>query len=1137
MDPGYNQYEKVLKDAAAIERAFQSAYTNIKMTLGEVGLIGRTTIGAVKTEVVALNSLLGSGLKTSLTTVTSAFGGLRGAVQAGIPVVTKFFTGWGFTALQVGFTAVSTVVEGLFNTVKAVGSAIGSLVSGSLSLLRKGVSGIASALEFLGPAAELALGGLASLFQDVYENAKKAEEKQYDLNGSWEKAPLNTFSRALGVLGQNWDTLATTLGNFVIKNETVIKGMELLAGGFKNTNNELINSGKGFSFVSEVVIGFVKVLAYLVDGVNIVQYTFYTLRAVFDSVIYGVALMAEKIYGFFLDIATFAAKIVKKVPGSSYLFPGLDDEIKELQAGKDLASSLVYNFGKALDETGAKAANNWDKLSRFSEGLRGVAKQLEATAGKANITGRSFQNLPLDPPKTDPPKVDPPKVTPPKVRPPKVKPPIEARPLPPGLTELAPGLSSNPPPPPLLEARPIDFGIVGLAPLVESKNVTQQINEHLLRGKAATEAWGKALENVAGIFSGLGSLIGGDTGKKLGEIGGIWKSGSEAGNKLATAFNIKDGKFDFSNFTGEKGVGATVGAYAGAATAAIGAVGQIADATNVKGRGNRALRGAAAGAAIGANPALAASTMGISVAAGAVIGALVGALRNPAFEDVFNRVAKNFGVKISDETAKAIATLAKTSFKGDRQAAEIFSLDKIISEAGGVTDKNVKLLTDRLRDAFSMKETGKFTGEQLTETLNKNFGAFAEHVKKSKDLASKSFQEIIGLNERFGSESAAIQEFIKGQTESLGGSIAALAAPLVEQYGGLAEKIAGAQAAVSQLSSQGKTGTEEYAAAVKSLTALQEQQRAGAAGSAEEFERLGLIALAAFNASIQGGSDYLTAVQAMQPALGQLIQLQTDLGITTQNAALAELTSFSARVEANQGLVTATAALGETMRALASIGGLNTETLAAMEAQGMQTFERLIGAGFTEGQALQQMKDYLLNVVQAHEQLGTPIDENTAKLIAMAQQQGILKADGQSMTDILKSGFENLTSAVTAVARVLGADIPEAAGLARQAIDDIPNNVDVNVNYHTRGYPGDVGSADGGGVEGYAKGTGGFRNFGSGTLAMLHGWEAVIPMNQLAGAGGGGQGVQVNVWLNDDIIGRAAARGLPAMLDVYGATR
>jgi hypothetical protein len=563
--------------------------------------------------------------------------------------------------------------------------------------------------------------------------------------------------------------------------------------------------------------------------------------------------------------------------------------------------------------------------------------------------------------------------------------------------------------------------------------------------EAATAQWQGTLGNLANAFGTLAQIGGGSLDGILGKVAqlvGLMNAGSQAGAGLAKVFGrgaFNGQTLSLAGFRNEKGqftAGSVAGGGAQAFAAGVSAYGALDAATNVKGRGSRVLGGAATGASIGGQIAGPYGAL-----AGLAIGALIGAFRNPAFEDVYKRVAKNFGVELSDETAKAIANLAKTTFKGDRAAAEIFSLDKIIAEGGGLKQGNFDVLTQRLRDAFSMTEVGKFSADQLTDVLRQNFGTFAAYVEQSTDLIGHKFSEIARLAKAAGLDLPEIKQFIGGQTARVGGSLEALANPLIQQLETLRQAQADLPGLLGErdaLKGQGNLSDSQQ----QQLAALEEQIRKtqsaiddnGTAleGAQAEFDRLGVIAVGAFNAARASGLGFLEATDQLGPGLDKLIGLQQELGLSGGEA-FAELSKFRDLVGANEGLVASAEGLGEALLGLTNIGGLTKETLAALEGQGLQTFDRLTAAGFSQNQAIEIMRGFIDNLREAHRQLGVPIDENTQALI---DQAAALEGLGpKSPAQAMEQGFDRVVDALNRVAKGLGIDIPEAAEQAAISVE------------------------------------------------------------------------------------------------------
>lgn len=625
--------------------------------------------------------------------------------------------------------------------------------------------------------------------------------------------------------------------------------------------------------------------------------------------------------------------------------------------------------------------------------------------------------------------------------------------------------------------------------VLRSKEAQQIIG--LIQGIPGLGAAAGFLSDYPGVDDALGEMgSGGDSSaRRRGRFGqdaaaqwaASWRQQNwnfnGAGNSIQSASNL------FAN-------------YSGAIDDIIAGDTAVLRATNVQGRGNRAWKGALAGAQEGGQyggP--------YGAAGGAIAGLLIGAFRNPGFEDIMRRTGNKLGKEISEELARSIEEIDKSRKDWGREESEIFTVGQQIRDIG-IDDGNFDKMAARVRDIFVMVETGKFNVEEATQALDDGFGALAEHVQKSEGLASKSFQELLKLSKQFGIESEAVTGFIKQQSVALGGSLSALAGPLLKEATASLDGQKKALEDVARIEKERGRDSTEYVEALKVANDLQAKHAELAKNSQAEVGRLSVLTLAAFNAAVENnGGDYFSAFEAIGPSFDSLLGLKDALGGAGfgDNAAIAELMNLRdlMTMPENATLVAAVSALGPSLQALTSIGGLTTETLKAMGDQGVTTFDRLVAAGFTENQALRQMRGFLENVIEGHEQLGTPIEENTQRLIDQAREAGILKDDNRDLTEITKDGFKDVKDAILLVAKALGADVPKAVDDAKRALDGIPRNIDtrVQVVYDDPGFTPRGGSVDGGeepgraahGVYGSGRGGGGLTYFAEAGKAELGG--------------------------------------------------
>jgi hypothetical protein len=527
----------------------------------------------------------------------------------------------------------------------------------------------------------------------------------------------------------------------------------------------------------------------------------------------------------------------------------------------------------------------------------------------------------------------------------------------------------------------------------------------------------------------------------------------------------------------------------------------LVNATNVRGRGKRAAMGALKGAEIGGRfggP--------YGAAGGALVGLIVGAFRNPAFEDVWNRIAKNFGVEVSDELAKRIADRAKAEFNNNRGAAEVRSLGDILGETGGVNADNVKKMTARLHDAFSMYGTGVFSKEDLEGTLDESFGYFADYYNNIGGLADSSFTRIIALSREAGVESAAVTAYVNEQVMTAA------------------------------------TGLEMY---LENATVKTQSAASGIGGA--------MVLM--FNEIRSGPEGLRGAIDTLGPMILAFQEQMTAAGLTAGDTFQGMLDYVRAfEVEGVAAAVTAVDGLTMTLEGLYNATLLNAEVFSGLSRAMTDEIEvarqALIAQGQDGDKALQLNAAGLQTIWELQKQYGWAVDESTQAMLDQAEAQGLIGKEFMDTNLQMLDAMERIAGSLQQIAEGFGF-VGDAAQDAGEIIDEATRPRTVPVDFElpdgttpwSEDYSHPNGYSRGGYVRPRYAAMGMFVPRGTDTVpAMLTPGEGVLSRRGMRALGalneggmvGGGHTFNLTIHAGDRQGGRDAAEGFIDMMKQRG---
>lgn len=448
--------------------------------------------------------------------------------------------------------------------------------------------------------------------------------------------------------------------------------------------------------------------------------------------------------------------------------------------------------------------------------------------------------------------------------------------------------------------------------------------------------------------------------------------------------------------------------------------------------GKAALSGAASGAAMG-------SAFGpIGAGVGAIAGGLIGFFAGRKFRKIAKDAGKVLGGELSEETVSAIE---ETMNNLDLSAADAALLH--IVDAAEDMGKSLEDMTDPINALMEGIADGSIPAIEGVDELGSVFSTMADEASKAGDLASEGMMNIIM------------------QTRALGVEVPEVTAYVEEQ---LAKATEGVGKFVNAL---------EYVSedALPSLG-----------------ENAGIIFGAMFDALVSQ-HGIVGAVDMLGDSFNQLQDtLLNTLGPEATNTILGPFAAAfdTLQDESLRPIFEGIQGITDAMTGLMNAGYLNVDAFNAMQAASVELFDQAIAGGADLNVSLAAIAPDIQAAIDAANRFGVPLSEDMQKLKELAEQNGYTFS-----TDPMDA----MLDVMVAIAEVLGADIPQAAQRAGQAIGDIPAPPPMpNYGNNNRPHPSQPGGGD-------------YPHLASGgivtrpTMALIGeaGPEAVIPLS-------GGQG-------------------------------
>lgn len=517
-------------------------------------------------------------------------------------------------------------------------------------------------------------------------------------------------------------------------------------------------------------------------------------------------------------------------------------------------------------------------------------------------------------------------------------------------------------------------------------------------------------------------------------------------------------------------------------------------------------------------------------AVGQLAGALGGAVIGEAISLALDKLFKTQGKRVNDLRDQIVLTAGGIGALNEKAVAAGVSLDRLLAARN---EQDLQIAVIELENAF----------KRLDERIQKVGTGLAELSANGELLGGALARELLDLADQPAVQEA-LRSFLKTETQAVVGGLSGFAA-LPRAFGDAlatasrhAEDLRGEEetlvATIADLSGRDILSERQQQQLDRARTSLagvrgeldataQRIGTLGAAsslfgGSAQTTNATGLSLVGTFGDLVAQGASPTDAVRQLAPAIGDVQTRLTQLGIEGPSAFKA-LQAFAtlAGDEIAGPVFDAVGGLGRGLVGLHNTGGLTQEIFTGLTGGIYESFHNLELLGKGGIDAARGMQQPLQRTWELVKDFGYTVDEDTQKLLDFAEGSGLIGDKFRPSSDKLVAGFDRVALAIEGLVTLMSTKLvgaaETAAGQVETALNNIdPKDIDLNINVNTNGVGGDL--------PGFKGGSGGLVNFGRGTLAVLHGREAVLTESQLAALASANSG-HVTVQIIEDSLVRA----------------